>query len=136
MSPDEDAWTIVAAGDQGHEEWESVFVSIRDVQEIISRLDEVERPISIDEVVADFNYFRRLKEMDFPPLYDLSDFEHLSGDFLYLIDEPEHDNGPPGMSFNQVQLYVDSQRIQVVLVEFNRFLQHLRSLPGLMELLE
>src|SRR5262249_31351356 len=101
--------------------------------DIISSLDQAKQPINIDQIISNFAYFSRLKEMDFPPLWSLSDFETLSKDFLHFIDEPRDDR--PGQSFNESRLYVDSQRREIVLAEVDQFLQHLRSLPCLRDLI-
>jgi hypothetical protein len=135
MDPDKDAWTIVASGDQGYEEWQPMFGSIREVRDIISSLDQAKQPINMDQIISNFAYFSRLKEMDFPPLCSLSDFETLSEDFLHLIDEPYCDD-IPGQSFNESRLYVDSQRREIVLAEVDQFLQHLRSLPCVRDLIQ
>ncbi len=135
MNPDDDAWTIVAAGDQGEEQWRPMFPSIRDVREILSQLENAEQPVDMDAIKGDFKYFDGLASLDFPPLYALADFESLSGDFMHCLDEPE-DDGVPGGSFNQSRLFVETHRVQAVEAEFERFLGHLRSLACLRSLLE
>jgi hypothetical protein len=96
MMPDDTAWTIVAAGEQGSAAWRPMFEAIHDVQEIFGGLDQADPPLDVGQVVLGFDYFDRLKEMGSTPLYRLSDFEDLSHDFLYFVDEPEVDDRPGG----------------------------------------
>src|SRR4051812_29402261 len=97
---DEASWTVVASGDQGYEEWQPKFAAIRDVAEVVGHLDEIKSPIDLEEITTDFPYFSSLTGLDFPPLYNLGDFEELSSDFLHASSEPVDDT-VPGMSFNR-----------------------------------
>ena len=134
--PYELEYDLVAEGDQGDERWNPAFSSIKQVQQIVSRLDEFGSSDKIDwkSFVGNHTYFNLLSQLNFPPLYRLDDFVDLSNDFWQVLDPPENDDAP-GQSFNWSRLYLKKAKVVAVKVEFDEFLKHLQSLPWVQEIL-
>jgi hypothetical protein len=122
---------LVASGEIGDQvDWERGFEALGEVRGILSQLEELgeEESIDWDTVVGDHHYFDGIRSY-FPPLYNESDFEDVFGDFLAIIREPL--NEMPGMSFNQLYLYVEADKREMVVQEFTRFLEYLKGLKVL-----
>jgi hypothetical protein len=122
---------LVASGELGDQvDWERGFEALGEVRGILSQLEELgeEESIDWDTIVGDHHYFDGIRSY-FPPLYNESDFEDVFGEFLAIIREPL--NEMPGMSFNQLYLYVEADKREMVVREFTRFLEHLKGLKVL-----
>ena len=129
---DDDTWTKVASGDLGDViYWEAGFEALGEVQSILSQLEEVgEENVDWKSLVGEHSYFAIIKDADFPPLYDESDFETWFDDFLAVVKEPTGDE-MPGQSFNSLDLYVANNQREKVIPKFTDFLEHLKSLKPL-----
>jgi hypothetical protein len=132
---DRNTWTKVASGELGDViDWEAGFEALGEVQYILSHLEEVgeEEDVDWDTLVGEHSYFAIIKDADFPPLYNESDFETWFNDFLAVVKEPTGDE-MPGQSFNSLDLYVANNEKEKVIQNFVRFLEHLKALKPLQD---
>jgi hypothetical protein len=129
---DAGTWTKVASGELGDMiYWETGFEALGEVQSILSRLEEVgEENVDWEILIGEHSYFAGIENADFPPLYDVTDFETCFDDFLAIVKEPT-EYGMPGQSFDSLDLYVGNDEKEKVIQEFTDFLQHLKALKSL-----
>jgi hypothetical protein len=129
---DTDTWTKVASGYVGDViYWEAGFKALGEVQSILSRLEEVgEENVEWNILIGEHSYFASIEDSDFPPLYDVSDFETCFDDFLAVQTEPTADV-TTGQSCNWLDLYVANDEKEQVIQKFIDFLTHLKSLNPL-----
>jgi hypothetical protein len=129
-----DPWTKVAFGDVGDQIfWESGFESLGSVHSILSNFELLgdHEEIDWDVVVGGHHYFDGIKDWDFPPLYNVADFENLfSSDFSADVTTPV-DPGRPGSWFNSIELYVRTDKKDQIVNCFQEFEKHLASLQVL-----
>ena len=125
--PHHGTWVLAARGDLGAEvHWQKGFEVLGNVRSLLNLLEEVgEHRIDWAHLLAGLPYFAPLRSLPSPPLYDESRFEELDG-FLTLVDEPEHDQ-IPGMSFNQIRVYVEREQRARILGEFEELERRLKS---------
>ena len=136
MSETGDQYELVAEGDETEETFNSKFNSIGKVRRIVGYLDSIghKGDIKWKELIGNHKYFEPLKELTFPPLYSLSDFYSLSNDFWHDVERrDDDDDDKPGLSANWSRLYLKEDRVDAVNSEFEEFLQHLKSLSWLKE---
>jgi hypothetical protein len=127
-------YILIAEGDQGSEEWQSKFRVIADVQYIIGQLDSLGKDtIDWGALIGEFKYFSHIEGLgSFPQLYNLADFGALSDDFIHELEAPLVER--PTQTYNRSSLYLRQSRAEKVTKEFEKFLEHLKSLPALKEL--
>jgi hypothetical protein len=73
-------WTKVASGEiAGNIYWERGFEALGNVASILSQFEELGDSEDIDwtMVIGDHRYFEPIRSADFPPLYNVRDFEML-----------------------------------------------------------
>ena len=128
---DADTWTEVASGDPGDViYWKAGFKALGEVQSILSQLEEVgEENVDWKSLIGEHSYLAGIKIADFPPLYDVTEFETCFDDFLAIEEEPEYEM--PGQSFDSLHLYVANDEKEKVIQKFTDFLQHLKTLKPL-----
>jgi hypothetical protein len=128
---DTSTWTEVASGDPGDViYWQAGFKALGEVQSILSQLEEVgEENVDWKSLIGEHSYFAGIKIADFPPLYDVTEFETCFDDFLAIEEEPEYEM--PGQSFDSLHLYVANDEKEKVIQKFTDFLQHLKTLKPL-----
>ena len=128
---DADTWTEVASGDPGNViYWKAGFKALGEVQSILSQVEEVgEENVDWESLIGEHSYFAGIKIADFPPLYDVTEFETCFDDFLAIEEEPEYEM--PGQSFDSLHLYVANDEKEKVVQEFTDSLQHLKTLKPL-----
>jgi hypothetical protein len=125
--------TRVASGELGDQvDWEPGFEALGEVRHILANFEELgeEESIDWDTIIGNHHYFDGIR-YDFPPLYNEADFEQAFGEFLAIVLDPV--NEMPGMSFNRLYLYVDTDKRELVVQEFTRFLEHLKGLKVLQD---
>ena len=94
------------------------------------RVAEVgEENVDWESLIGEHSYFAGIENADFPPLYDVTEFETCFDDFLAIEEEPEYEM--PGQSFDSLHLYVSNDEKEKVVQEFTAFLQHLKTLKPL-----
>jgi hypothetical protein len=133
-SVDPNQWVKVASGNIGDKIWwEAGFEVLGEVRSILVQLEEIgdEETIDWKIIIGDHLYFEPMSYAEFPPLYNEQDFETLSSnEFLAIIEEPDGFE-MAGQSFNWFDLYVDADRKEPILKNFENFATHLRSLKSL-----
>jgi hypothetical protein len=129
---DDDTSTKVAYGYLGDLIfWEGGFEALGEVQSILSHLEEEgEKNVDWKSLIGEHSYFAVIKEANFPPLYDETDFETWFDDLFAVVTEPTGDK-MPDQSFNFLDLYVAKNEKEKVIRKFTDFLQHLKSLKPL-----
>jgi hypothetical protein len=113
--------------------WDAGFEVLGEVRSILVQLEEIgdEETIDWKIIIGDHLYFEPMSYAEFPPLYNEQDFETLSSnEFLAIIEEPDGFE-MAGQSFNWFDLYVDADRKEPILKNFENFATHLRSLKSL-----
>jgi hypothetical protein len=123
---------LVASGEIGDSiDWESGFQALGEVQWILSHFEELgdEESIDWDTIIGDHHYFDGIQSISFPPLYHERDFAWAFSGFLAIIRDPI--NEMPGMTFNRLYLYLETDKREMVVQEFVRFLEHLKGLKVL-----
>jgi hypothetical protein len=88
-----------------------------------------EENVDWKSLIGEHSYFAGIKIADFPPLYDVTEFETCFDDFLAIEEEPEYEM--PGQSFDSLHLYVANDEKEKVIQKFTDFLQHLKTLKPL-----
>jgi hypothetical protein len=134
MRSKKETWILAASGELGDMVcWEPRFEVIREVQSIVSSLEELgEEDVDWDALIGKFDYFKGLRNIDFPPLYKETDFEDaFPKDFSCLTFDPPPENDRPGMSFYGLEVCIRRERASAVLREFRAFLRHLKQVPQL-----
>jgi hypothetical protein len=122
---------LVASGELGLQvDWEPGFEALGEVQWISVQLELLgqEKSIDWDTIIGDHVYFDGIRCAS---LYDESNFEQAFSEFLATVREPL--NEMPGMTFNQLYLYVEADKREMVVQEFTRFLEHLKGLKVLQD---
>ena len=149
MRVDPEAWVLAAAGELGDVVcWKEQFKVIQEVRNILAGLEEVGgvEDIDWDALIGGFDYFRRIRDIDFPPLYNERAFEHAFDDFLCLQGEENPDDeedesaedqegdGPTSgfrPEYTRIEVYIDIDKVDAVVAAFRQFLEHLRTVPQL-----
>ena len=125
----EESWVLVCEGQIGDmSDWESGFEVFGEVASVLNDLESVQDEIDWSELIGSHSYFSDLSDADFPPLYDVNNFEMFLDGFLCICDYEAPDYGP-GRSFTPFRLYVDPDKKVEIVNHFKAFLSHLKSLP-------
>lgn len=116
---DPNSWKLIATGEQGdHLTWVDDFEPIETARFYLMMLEgDAYTSIDWSELLHDLPDLEGLDELDEPPLYRELAFEELGG-FLVLTNEPIEES--PGRLFNQIEIYIDVDREQGLLDQFNQ----------------
>ena len=123
--------TRVASGEIDLQiDWEPAFEVFSQVRDVFLKFGKPGEPKSIDwsAIVGDHHYFDGIKSACFPPLCDETDFERLFEEFHFIkpVDEP-------GTPSDRLYLYLETDKREMVVQEFVRFLEHLKGLKVLQD---
>ena len=122
----DDSWRLVAKGEIGAEvSFEPEFRVLSDVREVFCHFEELDTDaVDIADLIEGFDALNAISDMNFPPLYRESEFEHIDG-FLAIEDDPIEDQ--PGLSFRQLKLYLQEDKVQEVLNQFENLLERMKA---------
>jgi hypothetical protein len=122
---------LCASGELGLQvDWEPAFEALGEVRNILVQLEVLgeEKSIDWDTIIGHHHYFDGIR---FTSLYLESHFEQAFREFLAVVCEPLNER--PGMTFNRLYLYVDTDKREMVVQKFVRFLEHLKELRMLQD---
>ena len=123
----DDSWKLVAEGEVGAGvSFEPEFRVLSDVREVFCHFEELDADaVDIADLIEGFEALNAISDMNFPPLYRESEFEYIDG-FLALEDDPIEDQ--PGLSFRRLKLYLQEDKVQEILDQFEKLLERMKAM--------
>ncbi len=109
----------VAFGEQGDRvHWEESFREIEHALTLLWGLEELGAHHAVDwkSLLKDLKRFKEVPDVEFPPFYEFRDLDCIEG-LSTMIDEPDGEYGP-GMSFNQIQIYIVADEKDQIIHDF------------------
>ena len=124
---DEEYWQLAASGDLGDVvNWKPEFEICDTARSFLCDLEDVgEKKVDWDLLLRGLPKLRVLSEINFPPLYNQTDFDEIDG-FMTYTSDPECE-GNPGQSFTQIRIYVDREMKAKLLQDFSVLTRRLES---------
>jgi hypothetical protein len=126
------SWTLVAHGQLGDNVyWKTNFRIFDEVRGLLCQLEEIgENAIDLNVLLHDLDDLRPIADMDFPPLYNEDTFEEINGFLVILDDGGEVDEGGPGDTFHDIDIYIHQDDLPRLTIQFEKFAERLRNDPA------